>query len=132
MFSVSLKATYAPLDFLFANCYQCSTSLSGPKVIRWWEIWTVCWVEEIWNFTFWIISMVAAPVWGQALSWCKTTSFSRIPLCLLQIAGCNSSSSVAQYPYTIVCLYMILVVLKDDPVKVPKQCKHHFASRRHT
>jgi len=35
-------------------------------------------------------------------------------------------------PCTIDHLSMILVVLKDIPVKVPKQHPHHFASRRYT
>jgi hypothetical protein len=37
---------------------------------------------------------------------------------------------------TILCttdrLSTILVVLKDGPIKVLKQCQHHFAGRRHT
>jgi hypothetical protein len=54
-------------------------------------------VRENLEYQFWIISTVAAAVCGRVLLWCKTTPFFSIPLHLLQIAGFNSPSSIAQY-----------------------------------
>jgi hypothetical protein len=54
--------------------------------------------------------------------------FISIPLCLLQIAVFMHST----IQHTVDHLSMILVVLEEELIKVPKQCQHHIVGRRCT
>jgi hypothetical protein len=77
------------------------------------------------NFNFRIVSTVAAAVWGWALSWCKTSPSVSIPQCPLLFEHNTVLCTIDR-------LSTILLVFEDRFIEVSKQCRHHFASRRHT
>jgi len=72
-----------------------------------------------WNFSFYIISVVTAAVWGPARPWCKTTLFISIPVCLLWIEGFISFVH-STIPCTIDHVSAVLVMFEEGPFKIPK------------
>jgi len=95
-------------------------------VIRWGEIWTVCWVGEMLkcqfsnHFNGCSCHMRLSNVIIQNNSiWKHFSAFT-----------VNNRFQLLSTHSTI--LSMILVKLKDGPIKVSKQCHHHFDGRRHT
>jgi hypothetical protein len=101
-------------------------------VIRWVEIWNVCWRRKKLKFQF-----------SNCFSGC--CCYVKFSVVMMQNNSICQHFSVftmssrfqllfkhSTIPCTIDHLSTILVVLKAGPIKVPKQCKHCFAGRMHT
>jgi hypothetical protein len=119
------------LDFFIVWESVSIFELSKNMVIRWGKIWTMCWVGE--KLTFQFLNHFNGHCCGMRSSivmiWNKS-------ICHNSSAFTeNSGFQLLKYS-TILCtsdyLATILAVLKHGSFKVPKQCQHHLASRKHT
>jgi hypothetical protein len=85
------------------------------------------------NFSSWIIiSMAAAAISGQILSWCKQLHLSAFLCIYFEEWVSTHLQAYSTILCTTVCLSLILVVFEDGPLEVWKQHQHYLAVIRNT